>query len=151
MPLLELVKVKEADMSSKPKYFRVKFGFDEKEEILVDEMELAKAFYIHLTGKKAIFKNGSVSGDKIISITPDWDSAPYVYNPGGNNFIAREVKEGYLLAMGNAQEEVTARLENRPPVLAGPSGPRIFTKGPTEIGKLLPDVDKSVENEGNIS
>ena len=51
-------------MSSK--LFKVKFGFGEEEFILVDETELAKAYHIHLTGKKAIFKNGSVSGDKII-------------------------------------------------------------------------------------
>lgn len=136
---------------NKPRYFRVKFGFDEKEEILVDETELAKAFYIHLTGKKAIFKNGSVSGDKIISITPDWSSAPYVYRPDGPHFISKVVREGYTLAMSNAQEQVVAQLENRPPSLSQGSGTRIFTKGPTEIKKLLSDVDKSVDKDENMS
>ena len=54
------------------RHFLVKYGFSRDEVISIDHTEIEKAIYAHLTGAKVAFKSGSVSGDKIISVTPDF-------------------------------------------------------------------------------
>lgn len=53
------------------KYFKVKFGYNADDFILIDEEEVSKAFRAQVNGTVAIFKEGSVSGKSIITVTPD--------------------------------------------------------------------------------
>lgn len=54
------------------KHYRVKYGHRADEFISVDEAELPMAVRAHISGKKGLFKEGAVSGDKIIAIVPDY-------------------------------------------------------------------------------
>lgn len=56
------------------RHFLVKYGFSRDEVIQIDHTEVEKAIYAHLKGITVAFKNGSVSGDRIIAIVPDFNS-----------------------------------------------------------------------------
>lgn len=60
---------------SKTKYFKVFRGFNESDFIPIDQSELEKAIYAQISGKVAILKNGTIAGNQIGSIVPDYHRA----------------------------------------------------------------------------
>lgn len=93
------------------KYYRVKYGFSHDEFISVDETELPMAMRAHITGKKGVFKEGAVSGDKIIAIVPDWQRIMgwnRDYNLMGEDYqeIA-PMREEYELLLETTKHQIT--------------------------------------------
>jgi len=131
--------------------YKLQKGYGEDGIILIDETELVPAIKARVTGKTALLKNGVISGSHIISILPDWDSAPKVYNPSGDDFLPAGVRQEYLLALENAEEIVRAGIENRPPQLKEPEAKRIgnqtYTQGLTSMKDLLKGKDGKSLNQ----
>ena len=59
----------------KKRYFKVKFGFGKNDSISISEDELALALRAQINGKIAVFNEGTVAGNNIIAITPDYNKA----------------------------------------------------------------------------
>lgn len=57
------------------RYFKVVHGYNQEDFIAIDETELEKAMYAHMTEKKVFLNNGSVNGSQILKIVPDYHKA----------------------------------------------------------------------------
>ncbi len=55
------------------KYFKVKIGYGADDYISITDNELSKAIVAQGTGRVVVLSGGTVSGNSIISITPDWN------------------------------------------------------------------------------
>lgn len=115
--------------------FKLQKGYGD-DFISIDETELIQAIHAQVTGKVGAFKNGTVSGNHIISITPDFDKVDKIYNPSGPDRIPKEVEQAHFLAIENSGEIVKAKMENRPPQLKSPNV-QIHTKGMKSLGELI--------------
>ncbi len=57
------------------KYYKVVYGYDAEDYIQIDETELKKAIFAHMTGKNAAFSGGTITGGRIVAIQPDYHRA----------------------------------------------------------------------------
>lgn len=57
------------------RYFKVVHGYSAEDFIPIDETELEKAIYAHVTERKVVLRNGSVNGSQILKVVPDWHRA----------------------------------------------------------------------------
>lgn len=114
-------------------HFKVKTGFGGMDFISIDETELAMAQRALITGKVAMFKEGMVAGSRISAIIPDWNKElglrpDYALTGADMGDISRARRAEYLDCLSKTNKEVELRLNG---------GTIIYTKEPTQIGKLI--------------
>lgn len=56
-------------------YYKVVFGFDAEDYVPISAEELEKAMWAHMRGKNVAFEQGSVSGERIVAVQPDYHTA----------------------------------------------------------------------------
>lgn len=56
-------------------HYKVVFGFDAEDYVPISAEELEKAIWAHMRGKNVAFEQGSVSGERIVAVQPDYHSA----------------------------------------------------------------------------
>ena len=54
------------------KYYRVQYGFGKDDFFSVDETDLQKALKAQLTGAIVVLKEGTLNGERILTIKPDY-------------------------------------------------------------------------------
>lgn len=57
------------------KYFRVKFGYGKDDFYSVDESELPKAIRAQVNGTILVCEEGTIAGNNIMAIAPDYNRA----------------------------------------------------------------------------
>lgn len=103
------------------KYYKVKFGYGKDEYISIDEDEVEKALTAQVTGKVALLKNGSISGNTIQSILPDWNRAmgwnrDYQLTGEDYQIIGTEKQNNYTNFLEFSNSNVQLVLSGRPRV-----------------------------------
>jgi hypothetical protein len=96
-------------------YFRVKTGYGADDFISVSQAELPTAIKAQVTGKVGVFKEGTISGNHIISITPDLQRAmgynrTYQLTNEDYNYIPRDTVNEHRLALEEAKTNVSLLL-----------------------------------------
>jgi hypothetical protein len=100
------------------KYFKVKIGYKDDEFISIDQSELKKALIAQVNGSIAIFNEGSIAGNSIISITPDYNREMGYnrdYRLGGEDYEhigSKRVEESRMM-IENAYKEASV-IQNNP-------------------------------------
>lgn len=109
--------------NEKVKYYRVKIGFKPMDFLSIPEEELETALRAQITGKVALLSGGSISGNNILAITPDYQrlmgwKEDYTLTGEDMREIGRAARDEYDLFLDTAKQEVVAQLE-------GPSTKRL--------------------------
>ena len=99
------------------KFYRVKTGYGKDEFISVSETELQVAIRAQITGKVGVFNEGTISGNHIISITPDFQRAMGYhrdYQLQGEDYeqIGKIVVNEHREFFQNVKSEVLAQLDD---------------------------------------
>jgi len=95
------------------KYFKIKTGYRSDEFISITEDELETAITAQITGKVGIFREGTIAGNYIMSITPDYHkilgfNSDYHLTGEDMKLIAK-LKDEYL----NIFNQVKIKVENQ--------------------------------------
>lgn len=137
-------------------YFKVFRGYNDEDYIPIDDTELEKAVYAHMAGKPVAFENGSINGNQISIIRPDfvramgWNKG-YKPTPEEHGEIEARVGKRYAGIIGLAKERVQECIANGTPELIGTkpllieNPVKIHTQGLKSIGDIIKK-DKPDEN-----
>lgn len=116
------------------KHFRVKFGFKNDDFISIDETELSKALRAQIKGSVAVFKEGSIAGNLITMILPDYQkdmgwNRDYQLTGEDYDEIGKKRQLSYTSLIENTKREI----QGLPPA----TETKQITSGMTRIGDLM--------------
>lgn len=99
------------------RYFKVKTGYGKDDFISIDETELPRALRAQITGKIAMLAEGTVAGNHIMSITPDYNRVMGYnrdYQLTGEDYahIGREITEEHRRLIETASNEIYSQLDS---------------------------------------
>lgn len=144
------------------RYFRVDYGFDGGRIIPIDETELEKAIYAHITGKTVVFKNGSVSGNHIIAIAPDFHrELGWSYDHKFDNYDWKDlepIERRYTGVIAAVKEKITYLIQTKQEHLIGKditipelAQPELRRSGDeVEIGSALGNLTKRLNGPDTV-
>lgn len=97
------------------KYYKVKIGYGKDDFISVDETELQRAIFAQGSGKVAVFREGTVGGNHIMAIIPDYQremgwARDYQLTGEDYDYIGRKTRreyENFLLDTRQKIQELT--------------------------------------------
>lgn len=96
----------------KTKHFKVMRGFGTDDYIPITESELKKAIYAHMTGTNVAFEMGSISGNHISAVVPDfqrtmgWNPSHKLDNDDWTDIRSRGLDNGMRNMIASAKEDV---------------------------------------------
>lgn len=105
--------------------YKVLFGFEAEDYIPIDEKELERAIYAHMTQKNAAFENGSVSGTRIVAIQPDyhaemgWNRGHVLGPDDFDELRSKGIDEAHRAFQISAKERVQYLMETKQEHLIG--------------------------------
>lgn len=114
------------------KYYRVKYGYGKDEFISIDEEEVRASLIAQGTGQVAILKRGSIAGNHIIAVVPDYNRLM------GYNRDHQLTGEDYDEIGTKKQEEHRLFLENTKLEISGgtrPSPPKEISEGVKQLAR----------------
>jgi hypothetical protein len=102
------------------KYFRVKYGYGKDEFLSIDENEYRKAVIAQGSGSVAIFASGTVSGNNILAIMPDYQRVLGLrrdWELGGEDYalLGEKTQQEYQLFMKNPNAQNVPALQKPNP------------------------------------
>jgi hypothetical protein len=124
------------------KYFRIKIGFEPNDYISIDETEYESAVKAQITGKVCITKEGTISGNNIISIKPDWNRVmgfkPDYQLVGEDwDYIGKKRVDEYRSFEHFINTNVQRKLEGLPAITALPEQKKNLGNGFKGIGDIM--------------
>lgn len=122
-------------------YFKAIHGFDAEDFLPIEADELEKAIYAHMTGSKAAFQSGSISGSIIQVVQPDYHRA-MGWNQG-HKLDADDYAELRQYRIDTAHQKFLAKIKERIAFL-------VSNNRQAEIGKNvpIPELDNPKRNDG---
>lgn len=107
------------------KYFRVKIGYGKDDFISVDETELPRAIVAQGTGRVAVFKEGTVSGNHIMAIVPDYQrelgyARSYALEAEDYEHLGDKKQAEYRDALAEATRKANTAIGNNNPRMLEP-------------------------------
>lgn len=125
------------------RYFKVIRGFGQEDFIPIDETELERALYAQMTGNSVlILKNGSVMGNHISAIMPDFHRAmgwnyAHRMGPEDHDEIHRSgAAQAHSGAIGEAKERIRYFLSIGQEALIGSAAPVPLSDKPMLSGEV---------------
>lgn len=96
------------------KYYRVKYGYGGNDFYSVNEEEVKKAIRAQINGTVAIFEEGTVAGNHIISISPDYNrllgyNSDYVLTGEDMREISTQQRQDHEFLLKETRAEITGQ------------------------------------------
>lgn len=95
------------------KYFKIFYGYGDKDYYSVEENELAIAMRAQMTQRVAVFRTATLAGRSILRIEPDFDKVEKDYNPRGEDPLPKKIEQDHYDFMRETDQQVALQIGGR--------------------------------------